>query len=368
MIQQLCLFSHSHRRTLRLYDVCRDDIVKLIEKARRRPRMMIETDDINLQDPNHICALHIKMKKIIGLFHIQKFIVRVEHAFDNSQIASERYVVSQLINHGHAVGIDSQHHVVVPVCIQMNAIDQIPPSERTIFHHISYSIQPMVFNTQTIDVWYRHNRPSNAITLHLCWQMAKAIVHLHQCDIVHGDIKPANTLVSKVLDRTGLTDSDSGSGSGSGSESESEHGSGSVSGSYPNLYVIDYGMSGPHATGEGTGGTKPYCAPETGNGSNKNKKYTESYNWIKIHKEYDMWSFGLLFFTMFTLGKCISHAKQYPSDFFDESGYITDVEFAKIGNESMRALFRRTLCPVENRITAIEFMKEIDEIYSNMTR
>lgn len=307
------------------------------------------------------------MKKIIGLFQIQNFIVRVEHAFDNSQIASEHHVVSQLIKHGHRVGVDKQHHVIVPVCIQMNAIDQIPLSERTIFHHISYSIQPMVFNTQTIDVWYRHNRPNNAITLHLCWQMAKALIHLHHCDIVHGDIKPANTLVSKIVHRTGLTDSDSGSGSGSGSSSGSYSGSEMETETViPTLYVIDYGMSGPHAISEGTGGTKPYCAPETGNGYKKNKPFSESYDWIKNHKEYDMWSFGLLFFTMFALGKCISHPKEYPSDFFDEYGYINDAEFAKIGDEPMRTLFQRTLCPVENRITAPEFMKEIDEIYASV--
>ena len=318
---------------------------------------MIDTDDINVHDPNHVCTLHIKMAKIIGLFQIQNFIVRVEHAFDNSQIASERHAVSQLIRHGHPVGVDKKHHVIVPVCIQMHAINQIPPSERTIFHHISYSIQPMVFNTQTIDVWYRHNRPNTAMVLHLCWQMAKAIVHLHRCDIVHGDIKPANTLVSKVVHRTGLTDSDSDSDSDS-DESGLE--------SKPTLYVIDYGMSGAHAISEGTGGTKPFCAPETGNGYKKNKPYTDSYDWIKNHKEYDMWSVGLLFFTMFALGKCISHPKEYPDDFFDENGYINDAEFAKIGDEPMRTLFQRTLCPIENRITAPEFMKEIDAIYASV--
>ena len=133
------------------------------------------------------------------------------------------------------------------------------------------------------------------------------------------------------------------------------------------LYVIDYGMSGANNVGEGTGGTKPYCAPETGNGCKKMTKSADSYNWVKTKKEHDVWSLGLLFFTMLTLCKCICHHKEYPNDFFeDECGHINASYFDKIKHESVRALFQRTLCPIETRFTAVEFMHELDAIRSNL--
>lgn len=296
--------------------------------------------------------------------------VRIEHAFDNSQIHSEFYTVSQLIKHGHAVGIDTKHHIVVPICVQMNSIEKIPQYERTIFHHISYSIQPVVFNTITIDLWYRRNHPNNASTLKLCAQMAKALVHLHACNIVHGDIKPGNTLIL-TRDPANITSSDSDSDSDNVSDTASDPADSSNTDSkysmnhamdHITLYVIDYGMSNAHGLGEGTGGTKPYCAPETGNGYKKNTKYLDSYNWTKNKKEHDIWSFGLMFFTMLALNKCICHEKEYPDDFFYEGGHVNASYFDRIKHESVRDLFQRALGPIETRCTAVEFMNDVDAV------
>jgi hypothetical protein len=347
MIQQLCFFTDPTRRFMRLYELHTDDIVKMIEKIRRRPHLMINTDHIDVHNPSMIFALFHKMRKIIGMFQIRNFMVRVEHAFDNSQICSEHYVVNRLTECGYPVGIDGEHHVIVPVCVQLKSIENIPPDARTMFHHISYSIQPVLSHSQTIDAWYRRTRPNNTVIMQLCVQMATALVHLHTHNIVHGDIKPGNTLI-ETMDAATDDDDDDDSCEPTNAPTNNFI-----------LYVIDYGMSGPH-DGEGTGGTKPFCAPETGNGCKKNPKHDDSYHWVKNKKEHDMWSFGLMFFTMLALGKCLYHPKDYPNDFFDdEDGHVTASQFSKIQDAPTRSLFERTLCPVETRLTAHEFMHEV---------
>jgi hypothetical protein len=347
MIQQLCFFTDPTRRFMRLYELYNDDIVKMIEKIRRRPHLMINTDHIDVHNPSMIFALFHKMRKIIGMFQIRNFMVRVEHAFDNSQICSEHYVVNRLTECGYPVGIDGEHHVIVPVCVQLKSIENIPPDARTMFHHISYSIQPVLSHSQTIDAWYRRTRPNNTVIMQLCVQMATALVHLHTHNIVHGDIKPGNTLI-ETMDAATDDDDDDDSCEPTNAPTNNFI-----------LYVIDYGMSGPH-DGEGTGGTKPFCAPETGNGCKKNPKHDDSYHWVKNKKEHDMWSFGLMFFTMLALGKCLYHPKDYPNDFFDdEDGHVTASQFSKIQDAPTRSLFERTLCPVETRLTAHEFMHEV---------
>ena len=282
--------------------------------------------------------MFFRLREMIGVFHVNNFIVRVEHAFDNSQIRSEYAVVHQLIKHAKydgTNGIDSEHHVVLPVCVQLNNLSKIPDSERTLFHHISYSIQPFVSKSQTLDLWFRKTHPSNESLAKLCGQLAKALAYLHTYDIVHGDIKPANTLVC-ISPETAAE---------------------------PVIYLIDYGMSGLHNDSEGTGGTKPFCAPETGNGCTQTMMQTETYTWIKNRKENDIWSLGIMFFTMMVLRKCIFYQKDYPTDFFNpDTGYISSYYFNKINDEPMRNLFRRMLCPIEERITAVDFLHEINEI------
>ena len=331
MIQQLCLFSEPDKRCLRTYETDMDDVKKAIEKIRRRPHLMIDTSDINTRDRVAMSYMLHNMRKMIGMFHVRDFMVRVEHAFDNSQIRSERYAMSRL---APAAGIDHANHVVVPIHIQMNSIEHVPPTARTPFHHISYSIQPVVANSRTVDSWYRHTRPPRATVMALCKQMAEALVHLHAHNIVHGDIKPGNTLIQIP-----------------------------PNGGPARLYIIDFGMSGAHDGSESTGGTKPYCAPETGNGYNsKTREDMGSYHWTQTRMENDMWSFGLMFFTMMALHRCIYHPNEYPADFFNDDGHINAFYFDNISDDSIRELFERTLCPRETRYTAAEFLHAINQL------
>jgi hypothetical protein len=62
-----------------------------------------------------------------------------------------------------------------------------------------------------------------------------------------------------------------------------------------------------------------------------------------------------MFFTLIVFRKSILYPKEYPSDFFD-GDYINPEYFDRIQDEPTRDLFRRALCPAENRITAAEFL------------
>ena len=342
---------------MRSYELHKDDIPKYIAKIRRRPHLHIYTDHIDVHDPTAMFYMYRRLKTMIGMFHINDFMVRIEHAFDNSQIVAEHFVVQRLLvlAHAHGGGIDAEHHIVLPVCVQLNNIDKIPDSARTMFHHISFSIQPVVAHSHTMDTWFRRYNPSTALIAKLCGQMAIALNYLHTHDIVHGDIKPTNTLVCIC----GISANDSANDS---SElSEGEEASAVAQLQYPVLYVIDYGMSGLHNEGEGTGGTKPFCAPETGNGCNSTADM-DTYKWGANRKEHDMWSFALMFFTMVTLRKCVFYKKDYPVGFFDANGHVTASYIDTVAHEPLRNLFRRTLCPAETRLTAREFLDEINQI------
>ena len=365
MIQQLCFFSDCNKRCLRTYALHKEDIVKYIEKIRRRPHLKIYTSDINTNDHPMMVCMYRRLKTMIGMFHTNDFMVRVEHAFDNSQITSEHWVVSQLMKHGnHVFGIDPEHHIVVPVCVQLGGINKIPEDVRTLFHHISYSIQPVVVNSYTLDTWFRRDYPINELLMKMCEQMAKALTYLHACGIVHGDVKPGNTLIhfphqsdddcNDCNDYDDCNDDDDCN--------QDDHGAPPD----PVLYVIDYGMSGAPNESEGTGGTKPFCAPETGNGYDLSIDM-DTYSWTKNKKPQDVWSFALMFFTMMALRKCLSYQKDYPNDFFNSQGHINSAYFGFIKHVAMRSLFQRALCPVEDRVTAAQFLHEITAINANAT-
>jgi hypothetical protein len=374
MIRQLYFFTEPKKTMIRAYETCTDDIPKYIGKIRRRPALQIDVSDVDVHDRPQMYNMYRRLRNMIGMFRINAFMVRVEHAFHNSQIESEHFVVSNIMKHAtdnnpdnpnnptnnpdnpdmaFGCGIDPVHHIVLPVQVHLKSICKIPANVRTMFHHISYSIQPIVFHSQTLDTWFKHAivPPTNDQIMRLCIQMAEAITYLHASNIVHGDIKPGNTLIkithhkeTSIVDRA------------SGSDSEKRP---LVLSLVPSLslFLIDFGMSGSPGHSDGTGGTKPFCAPETGNGFNPSIDM-DTYSWTKIQKQHDVWSFALMFFTLIVLRKITAYPKDYPSDFFDvgRNGHINPAYFDRIQDEPTRDLFRRALCPAEDRISAAEFL------------
>ena len=126
-------------------------------------------------------------------------------------------------------------------------------------------------------------------------------------------------------------------------------------------------MSGTPGKGDGTGGTKPFCAPETGNGFNPLIDI-DTYTWTKTQKHHDVWSCALMFFTIMTFRKIYLYAKDYPSDFFiaSKKGHINPIYFDKMKDEPLRRLFQRALCPAEERITASDFLAQAIICASNI--
>ena len=345
MIRQLYFFSEYKRVTIRTYAICNDDITKYIGKIQRRPALQIDVSDVDIHDHPQMFNMYRRLRTMIGMFRINDFMVRVEHAFDNLQIEAEYFAVSTIMKNETKTemvvgcGIDPVHHIVLPLQVNLRSIYKIPPIARTVFHHISYSIQPIVFHSHTLDTWFKRATPTNEQIMRLCIQMAEALTYLHALDVVHGDIKPGNTLI-----QTPPCCADSGSKCNTNPTSLSL-----------SLYLIDFGMSGSPVESEGTGGTKPFCAPETGNGFNLSVNM-DKYTWTKNQKHHDVWSFALMFFTLIALRKSTAYPKDYPSDFFDVAGYINHEYFDRIQDEPTRELFRRALCPAEDRITAAEFL------------
>ena len=374
MIRQLYFFSDCRKSMIRTYALCKDDISSYVGKIKRHPELQIDVSDVDIHDHPKIFNLYRRLRAMIGMFRVNNFMVRVEHSFDNSQIMSEHFVVSQIMKRANddptakVGGIDSVHHIVLPMCVQLNNLRKIPPKERTMFHHISYSIQTVVQHSHTLDTWFKTSiaPPTTAQIMRLCIQMAEALTYLHSSGIVHGDIKPGNTLIqmSGSTSGSGSGSPSSGSGSGSPDSSDSDCESESLS-----LYLIDFGMSGGPGQSDGTGGTKPFCAPETGNGFNT-KIDMDTYTWTKIQKHHDVWSFALMFFTLIVLRKSTAYPKDYPYDFFDvdTNGHINPAYFEKIQDEPMRDLFRRALCPAEERITAAEFLAAATGLGSSIIR
>jgi serine/threonine protein kinase len=362
MIRQLYFFSDCRKSLVRTYAVIKDDIPKYICKINRRPELKIDVSDTNIHDHPQMFNMYRRLRTMIGIFRINDFMVRVEHAFDNSQIMSEYFVMSTIMKtdeeNEEYGGIDPVHHIVIPTYVQLNNIQKIPPKERTLFHHISYSIQPIVFHSQTLDTWFKSSITTNAQIMQLCIQMAQALTYLHSLNIVHGDIKPGNTLIQTIND----TDYSSGSSGSSGSSDvDTDTDLDLPSPSLPSLtlYLIDFGMSGTPGKGDGTGGTKPFCAPETGNGFNPSIDI-DTYTWTKTQKHHDVWSCALMFFTIMIFRKIYLYAKDYPSDFFiaSKKGHINPIYFDNMKDEPLRHLFQRALCPAEERITASDFLAQ----------
>jgi serine/threonine protein kinase len=120
----------------------------------------------------------------------------------------------------------------------------------------------------------------------MCIAISKSILFIHSHNIVHGDIKPDNILVN-ISDNT--------------------------------PYIIDFGLSGIHSLSQGTGGTRPFCCPETKNTSFNNDA---GYIWTKNKKHYDLWSIAFIFSSIIIFKKAYNYYDDYPDNYFTTDKYI----------------------------------------------
>ena len=223
-------------------------------------------------------------------------------------------------------------------------------------------IQPLLLNSTPLHKWYRSAHISmkdhDFIVASIMLSIAKSIKHCHDKNLVHGDIKPDNVLIVN------------GPVSGSTAASFTVRRT-----TIPETYLIDFGMCGCENTDTGTGGTRPYCAPETTNvdgamnhraGVVKKMRLNDEvddYTWCKMTKAQDIWSFGLMLFTMITFSNLYYYYNEFPKRVFDTSGYVRISELAsepEIGAHTLYPVFEKTLCAPDNRAS-------IDEIIQLMT-
>jgi len=198
---------------------------------------------------------------------------------------------------------------------------------------ISFSIQHYVKDSVLLYTWVRENISSDIYNrflsihrvffVHLFYKCALLLRDIHSVNIVHGDIKPDNILIC-------------------------EHDNFNIN--HPErcknftVYLIDFGLSGFHKLGVGTGGTVPYCHPEFKNIVDTNR--TTRYNWKKIDVKHDVWSLGISFLTMYIYRDFYNYYNNYPNYFFLKNGYVSSLIMDVISDTPINELFTKMMTDV----------------------
>lgn len=205
-----------------------------------------------------------------------------------------------------------------------------------------YSVQPYIDNTVTIDLWiesikYKSNFDEQVYDVFI--QLCGILKLLHEVECVHGDIKPSNILIRY---KTQVS-----------------------------AFLIDFGLSGIHnKTTNASGGTIPFCAPETkntitnkkdGNNIIKDPQNFE-YNWVKHKKSHDIWSLGFIFMTIYIFKSIKYYYHEYPNNFFLPTGEISPTYLSLIKHEYIRTLFEKHILIEESKRCNII---ELNDLVSN---
>jgi serine/threonine protein kinase len=246
-------------------------------------------------------------------------------------------------------------------------------------------VQPVLKHSVVFHKWYTAAQfnPKNHdyVIGSMMLSLARSIKYCHDIGLVHGDIKPDNLLVTyEPPDETNETKETK-------ETKEDEEGEGEnmdmdftkwrkflkvdVTGKtrnpcdIPSIYLIDFGMCGYHEKDEGTGGTRPFCAPETKNikispdpsSSNSRSKSESEYNWCPLNKQHDIWSWGLILYTVTAYHDIYNMYDEYPTDTFETDGYINECEqeyASEIKSHPFYPIFKKTLCAPSERTSSID--------------
>jgi serine/threonine protein kinase len=281
--------------------------------------------------------------KKYGIFKHKYFnlMFRIDNIDD--PIAGEDIVRSKLLNK-----YDNNYQHVIRLGIVIPVYCHIKLSSPQIF----YSVQPFITNGVTLDMWIKtiQNKSNfDEIVYDVFIQLSIILKELHEVDCVHGDIKPSNILIVQQQTKNNKY--------------------------YNNIsvFLIDFGLSGIHEkTTNASGGTLPFCAPETENTIANTKdgndviKYPQhfEYNWIKHNKSHDIWSLGFLFVTIYMFKNIKLYYHEYPSDFFISNGHISPKYFNMVKHEYIRDIFSKHILVEKSKRCDIF---ELNEIVSNLS-
>ena len=229
-----------------------------------------------------------------GVFETHNFIIKID---DSQEIFNSELEVMLRIGSG----IIKPHNIVLPYYVK------IAGNNKKKYMH--FSVQPLIKNTLALHKWIdlRDNK-YNSIEkyIQMCISISKSILFMHAHELVHGDIKPDNILIEKNTDTP---------------------------------YIIDFGLSGIHGFSLGTGGTKPFCCPETKNTSMINDNYV----WTENKKHFDLWSIAFIFSNIIIFKTCYNYYCHYPVDYFTTDKYVKPKYLLQIP-EPFRDIFMTVLC------------------------
>ena len=223
-----------------------------------------------------------------GVFETNNFIIKIDDECD--VFMPELELMSHI-----GKGVISPHNIVLPYFVRIvknnkyGSKDSTRDSSNVPVKHMHFSIQPRIKNTLSLRKWINmlSNKCFNiSYYVQMCITISKSILFMHSYNIVHGDLKPDNILIE-------------------------------LSTNTP--YIIDFGLSGLHRLSQGTGGTQPYCCPETKNCSSTN---SDCYVWVKNKKQYDLWSLALLFSTIIIFKESYGYYNDYPRNYFTKEYYV----------------------------------------------
>lgn len=196
---------------------------------------------------------------------------------------------------------------------------------------VSFSIQHYEKNTVPLYNWVKDNFGSYVYSqfsniqypffIHLFNKCASLFRTLHSVGVVHGDVKPDNILIREEA---------------------------AFDIHHPEkcknftVYLIDFGLSGIHGKGCGTGGTIPYCHPEFKNIIDTSR--SSKYNWKTVQLKHDIWSLGLGFLTLFIYRDYYNYYYKYPKYFFTNTGYVSTLILDVITHRELNELFTKMMC------------------------
>ena len=320
----------------------------------------------------------IKINQPVGVFRYNDYIIRIDDC-------PFSFLNESVVNNATSNLPKNNPHIIQPFLIYMNirhnivtnetcecrkpkcdcvyidkAEDEYTEQEHTFNvskscfhklrdHTLSFSIQYYVKDSVSLYTWVRENLAidiynrfsaiQRSFFVHLFYQCSLLLRDLHSVSIVHGDIKPDNILIC-------------------------EHPNFNIN--HPErcknftVYLIDFGLSGIHHVGLGTGGTIPYCHPEFKNITDTNR--TTKYNWKKIDVKHDVWSLGILFLTMYIYRDFYNYYHKYPNYFFLKNGYVSSIIMDVITDTKINDLFTRIMsedCIPSNVVSSLleEIMK-----------
>lgn len=285
-LQKIYDFYHSQQEYSHLQDIFTPDVFSEFEQI---------INNILLQNPIYLKNLY-QLKKYsgdlsditirYGVFETNNFIVKIDDEHD--VFIPDLELMSRIGN-----GIVTPYNIVLPYFVRIVNQNKNKQNKNNTENketkHMHFSIQPRIKNTLSLRTWINLLSNRNYATsyyIQQCITISKSILFMHSHNIVHGDVKPDNILIDISTHRP---------------------------------YIIDFGLSGLHNSSQGTGGTQPFCCPETKNCSFTN---SDTYVWTTNKKEYDLWSIAFIFSTIIIFKKSYTFYSDYPRSYFTEDYYI----------------------------------------------